>query len=161
MTSRDSIPPYPPDASPRIWLPWPLPVHRTLRTGRPPPGIRSRADRQKSSSSGNRTPGVCVTGRNVTNYTNEDRRLGTPIGRQPGTRSTGSLARDSIPAWDSIPPTLGALVGGCRDRIPGLGGADRDRIPSPWVLWWAVAGIESLAWEALTGIESLALPTKK
>ena len=30
---------------------------------------------QKSSSSGNRTPGVCVTGRNVTNYTNEERRL--------------------------------------------------------------------------------------
>ena len=32
-----------------------------------PPGTH-----QKSSSSGNRTPGVCVTGRNVTNYTNED-----------------------------------------------------------------------------------------
>ena len=29
-------------------------------------------DLTKSSSSGNRTPGVCVTGRNVTNYTNED-----------------------------------------------------------------------------------------
>ena len=27
---------------------------------------------KESSMSGNRTPGVCVTGRNVTNYTNTD-----------------------------------------------------------------------------------------
>ena len=42
------------------------------RSGRhSPEGPNSRKS-QKSSSSGNRTPGVCVTGRNVTNYTNED-----------------------------------------------------------------------------------------
>ena len=34
---------------------------------------------QKSSSSGNRTPGVCVTGRNVTNYTNEEEKGTTGI----------------------------------------------------------------------------------
>ena len=33
----------------------------------------------KSSSSGNRTPGVCVTGRNVTNYTNEEEKGTTGI----------------------------------------------------------------------------------
>ena len=33
---------------------------------------RSSAAVPKSSSSGNRTPGVCVTGRNVTNYTNQE-----------------------------------------------------------------------------------------
>ena len=31
----------------------------------------------KNSGTGNRTPGVCVTGRNVTNYTNEDKSLET------------------------------------------------------------------------------------
>ena len=41
-----------------------------------PGRVGDRGIQLKSSSSGNRTPGVCVTGRNVTNYTNEEYSLG-------------------------------------------------------------------------------------
>ena len=41
-----------------------------------PGRVVDRGIQLKSSSSGNRTPGVCVTGRNVTNYTNEEYSLG-------------------------------------------------------------------------------------
>ena len=59
MTTTDPRRPYPTGCFPALTA---GPVNH-------PAGIDPR---QKSSSSGNRTPGVCVTGRNVTNYTNED-----------------------------------------------------------------------------------------
>ena len=62
----------------------------------------------KSSSSGNRTPGVCVTGRNVTNYTNEDRRLGAFQAAAPRPPLQGSLVAPRNhalpPPRQSIPP---------------------------------------------------------
>ena len=82
----------------------------------------------KSSSSGNRTPGVCVTGRNVTNYTNEDRRLDAFPGVRPagvGTRLSttrsgldhprGSGARSLKPKSDTFSifachPCAGAML---------------------------------------------------
>ena len=54
----------------------------SVRLDPPGPGGTS-GSHQKSSSSGNRTPGVCVTGRNVTNYTNEDCSLGVNAGIRP------------------------------------------------------------------------------
>ena len=67
----------------------------------------------KSSSSGNRTPGVCVTGRNVTNYTNEEEKGTTGI--EPVTAgsaipcSTAELSTHlrlgvKGPGWSGIEP---------------------------------------------------------
>ena len=79
----------------------------------------------KSSSSGNRTPGVCVTGRNVTNYTNEEEKGTTGI--EPVTAgsaipcSTAELS--TLRIYSNHSPKLVTPAGGCMSTDPRVLGS--------------------------------------
>ena len=84
-----------------------------LALGSTPRAQGSEPSLAKSSSSGNRTPGVCVTGRNVTNYTNEDHSLGITVGGYTWMGCSLGPQRHPLPAY----PVIGVLSSVVEHRI--------------------------------------------